>query len=87
MKLIGAWQRLNLWPRLVIGVTFVFLVLFGIFSLISLRAVSDSTDRILQERLVIAQMAAREIDRLVERGFYELEKATEFASFDPRALC
>ncbi|MFQ5860219.1 MAG: ATP-binding protein [Dehalococcoidia bacterium] len=61
------------------------MALFGIFSLLSMRAVNESTDRILQERLVIAQMAAREIDRLVERGFYELEKATEFAAFNPQA--
>ncbi|MBI4329303.1 MAG: GAF domain-containing protein, partial [Chloroflexi bacterium] len=79
------WQQLNLWPRLALAVTLGFLVLFGIFSLLSLQAVNDSTHRILQERLVIAQMAAQEIDRLVERGFYELEKATEFAAFDPRS--
>ena len=62
-----------------------FVALFGIFSLLALRAVSDSTDRIVEERLVIAQMAARELDRLLERAFYELDKATEFADFDPRA--
>lgn len=77
------WQQFNLWPRLVLAATSGFLVLFALFSLLSLQAVNDSTQRILQGRLVIAQMAAQEIDRLVERGFYELEKATEFASFDP----
>jgi HAMP domain-containing protein len=76
---------LNLWPRLIIAVTLGFLVLFGVFSLLAIRAVNDSTQRILDERLVIAQMAARELDRLVERAFYELEKATEFAEFDPEA--
>ncbi|MBI3954342.1 MAG: GAF domain-containing protein [Chloroflexi bacterium] len=85
LKILGDFQRLNLWPRLVIAATLGFLVLFAIFSLLSLRAVNDSTNRILQERLVVAQMAAREIDRLVARGFHELEKATEFAAFDPRA--
>lgn len=78
-------REFNLWPRLAIAVSLGFLALFGIFSLLSLQAVNDSTNRILQERLVIAQMAAREIDRLIERGFYELEKATEFAAFDPQA--
>ncbi|MEE9247630.1 MAG: cache domain-containing protein [Dehalococcoidia bacterium] len=82
--LLLRFQRLNLWPRLVIAVTVGFLVLFGIFSLLSMRAVNDSTERIFEERFVIAQMAAREIDRLVERGFFELEKATEFAAFDPQ---
>ncbi|MEK7873026.1 MAG: histidine kinase dimerization/phospho-acceptor domain-containing protein, partial [Chloroflexota bacterium] len=52
---------------------------------LSLRAVTESTELVLQERLVIAQMAAREIDRLVEQGFYELEKATQFAAFDPES--
>lgn len=85
MRILVAWRRLNLWPRLVLAVTLGFLLLFGVFSLLSLRAVNDSTDRILQERLVIAQMVAREIDRLVERGFYELEKATEFAAFNPNS--
>ena len=85
MNPLGKWRRLNLWPRLVLAVTLGFLLLSGIFSLLSLKAVDDSTRRILQERLVIAQMAAREVDALVERGFFELEKATEFAAFEPQA--
>ncbi|MBI4213561.1 MAG: GAF domain-containing protein [Chloroflexi bacterium] len=76
---------MSLWPRLVIAVTVGFLVLFGVFSLLAMRAVNDSTQRVLEERLVIAQMGARELDRLLERAFYELEKATGFASFDPEA--
>ena len=85
VNLLGAWRRLNLWPRLVIAVTLGFLALFVIFSVLALRAVSDSTHRILAERLVIAQMAALEENRLLERGFYELRKATQFAAFDPTA--
>ena len=85
MKLLATWRRLNLWPRLVIAVTGGFLLLFAVFTLLALRAVEDSTDRILEERLVIAKMAARDIDRLLERGFYELEQATRFARFDPAA--
>jgi signal transduction histidine kinase len=61
------------------------LLLFGILSLLSLQAINDSTARLLQERQVIAEMAAVEIDGLFNRAFYELEKATGFASFDPRA--
>lgn len=78
-------RRMDLWPRLVLAVTVGFLVLFGIFSWLSLRAVDDSTNRILQERLVVTQMAVAELDRLLARAFYELEKATEFAAFDPNA--
>lgn len=83
MKLTEAWRRLNLWPRLAIAFTLGFVALFGVFSLLAMWAVRDSTERILQERLVIAQMAAREIDGLLERAFYELDKATGFALFDP----
>ncbi len=78
------WRRLNLWPRLVVAVTLGFLLLYGVFSLLALRAVNASTNRTLKERLVIAQMAAGEEDRLLDRGFYELRKATQFATFDPR---
>jgi signal transduction histidine kinase/HAMP domain-containing protein len=78
------WQRLNLWPRLVITLAVGFLLLFGVFSLLALRAVNDSTGHVLRERLVIAQMAAAEENRVLQRGFNELQKATEFATFDPR---
>lgn len=83
MRILAFWRRLNLWPRLVLTATAGFLLLFAVFTLLALRAVEDSTKRIQEERLVIAQMAAREIDRLVERGFYELARATQFAAFNP----
>mgnify|MGYP001561740492 CR=1 FL=1 len=65
VRLFRAWQRLYLWPRLAIALSLGFLALFGVFSLLAMRAVNDSTQRILQERLVIAQMAARELDRVL----------------------
>jgi signal transduction histidine kinase/HAMP domain-containing protein len=85
MNAARAWRRLNLWPRLVIAVTVGFVALFGIFSLLALRAVADSTDRILEERLVIARMAAGELDRLLGGAFDELETSARFARFDPTA--
>ena len=83
MILLRIWRRLNLWPRLAISATLGYLVVFGVFSVLSLRAVNESTDRILEERLVISQMAANEIGRLVGRGFAELEAASAFTPFDP----
>ena len=62
-----------------------FLIFFTIFSLLSLRMVNDSTNRILEERQVLTQMAADEIDALLAQGFHELEIATTFAQFDPEA--
>lgn len=82
---IKPFNQWGLWPRLALVLTGGFLLLFGIFSLLSLHAIDDSTDRILQERRVIADMAAVEIDALLSRAFYELEKATDFAPFDPDA--
>jgi len=60
---LGSWRRLNLWPRLAVTVTLGFVLLFGVFSLLALRAVSDSTNTALEERLVIAQMAGDLYDR------------------------
>lgn len=85
MNVARAWSRLNLWPRLVIAVTVGFVALFAVFSLLAMRAVADSTDRILEERLVIARMAAGELDRLLGRAFEELEASSRFARFDPDA--
>ncbi|MFQ5856240.1 MAG: ATP-binding protein [Anaerolineae bacterium] len=82
---IKPFNQWGLWPRLALVVSGGFLLLFGVFSLLSLQAINDSTDRILQERRVIAEMAAVEIDGLLDRAFYELEKATDFAPFDPYA--
>lgn len=82
---IKPFNQWELWPRLALVLSGGFLLLFGIFSLLSLQAIDDSTDRLLQERLIIAEMAAVEIDGLLNRAFYELEKATDFAPFDPRA--
>lgn len=78
-------RQLTLWPSLVVALTAGFLVLHSIFSILILRTIDYSTNRILQERLVVTQMAAGELDRFIARAFYELEKATEFAPFDPQS--
>lgn len=82
---IKSFKEWGLWPRLAVVLTAGFLLLFGVFSLLSLWAINDSTERILQERQVIAEMAAVEVDGLINRAFYELEKATDFAPFNPEA--
>lgn len=83
LKRLRTFRQWDLWPRLAFVVTVGFLLLFGIFSLLSLRAIGDSTNRILEERLIIAKMAATQIDAVFQRAFFELEKATDFADFDP----
>ena len=80
---VGAlWRRLTLWPRLAIAVTLGFGLLFALVSLLALRAVDDSTNRILGERLVIAQVAARELDRMLERSTRQLAASIAFASLE-----
>lgn len=77
--------RLNLWTRLVLVLTIGFALLFGVFSLVSLRVLDDSTQRILTEREVIAEMAAQRYDELLMQAFDELENAPSFAALDPEA--
>ena len=78
-------SRLNLWTRLVLVLTAGFVTLFGVFSLVSLRVLDNSTQRILAEREVIAEIAAQRYDDLLSQAYYELDQATTFAAFNPSA--
>jgi len=66
-----------------LAITLGFLVLFVAFSALGERALRDSSERILEERLVIAQMAAAQLDGLLQQAISELEQARRFADFDP----
>src|SRR5512142_780193 len=66
------WGRLMLWPRLAIGVTIGFLVLFVGFSVLGIRAVDASTNRILHERLAITEELAQDFDGLLQHRFSDL---------------
>jgi signal transduction histidine kinase len=81
----GLVSRLNLWTRLVLVLIAGFVTLFGVFSLVSLRVLDDSTQRILTERQVIAEIEAQRYDDLLSQAYYELDKATTFAAFNPSA--
>jgi signal transduction histidine kinase len=72
------WRRLTLWPRLAIGVTIGFVVLFAGFSVLGIRAVDASTNRILHERLAITEELADDFDVLLRHRFGDL------AAFDTR---
>ncbi|MDO8614417.1 MAG: histidine kinase [Dehalococcoidia bacterium] len=72
---LPALRKINLWPRLVFGASLGFLMLLAVLGLLILRVVDDSRERILQERLVIAQMAARQVDSILEHDFRRLESA------------
>ena len=66
------WRRLTLWPRLAIGVTIGFVVLFVGFSVLGIRAVDASTSRILHERLAITEEMAEDFDSLIHHRFADL---------------
>jgi len=70
-------RRVNLWPRLVVAVSLGFLLLFAVLSVLILRLVDDSRDRILQSRLLIAQMAARQVNSVLEHDFVALERVAD----------
>lgn len=66
-----------------LGISLGFVVLFVAFSLLGERALQDSSERLLEERMVIAQMTAGQIDALLARAIAELEEARRFAAFNP----
>ena len=77
--------RTGLSVRLMVGVAAGFLALFIALGFLALQAVEQSNRLILEERLAGAHMAAGELDRFIAQAFYELERATDFAPFDPTA--
>lgn len=82
MRSIRSWMiNLALWPRMALAIGLGFLTLFAAFTFLSERAVHASTKHLLNERLVIAQMAANQIDRLLQEAVTELEQAHRFTDF------
>ena len=77
-NLFVLWHRLTLWPRLAIGVTIGFVMLFAGFSVLGIRAIDASTNRILHERLAITEELAQDFDGLLQHRFSDL------TAFDPR---
>ena len=68
-----------------VGVGAGFAVLFLALGYLGMQALDRSSQTILEERRARALMLAGELDRFLEQAFYELEKATTFAPFDPTA--
>ena len=65
-------RRINLWPRLVVAVSVGFVILFVVLGFMILRIVDDSRDRIFEERLLIARMAARQVDSRITHEVLDL---------------
>lgn len=75
--------NLDLWPRMALAISLGFLALFAAFLLLGEWALRDNTNHLLNERLVLTQMAASQIDGLLQEAIAELEQAHRFANFDP----
>ncbi len=65
----------GLWPKLILAISVAFLCLFAGFAFLGRRALHVSSEHVLQERLVIAQMAANQIDDYFLEAVNELESA------------
>lgn len=71
-------NNLSLWSKVAIIISLGFAALCVAFLFLGEQALEDSADRIRSERLVIAQMAAGEIDDVFQRAIDELEQAGHF---------
>ncbi len=81
MRFISRWlAKLGLWPRMAVLISLGFGVLFVAFSALGEWALQESTSRLFEERLVITQMAASQIDQLLQRVVAELAQAPRFAA-------
>ncbi|MBI2288106.1 MAG: hypothetical protein HYU83_03885, partial [Chloroflexi bacterium] len=76
MARLGRWRGFPIFPWLAALVSLTVVLLFTGFAFLGLRALNISTNRILEERLVLAEMAATQVEALVQQAFNELLKAT-----------
>jgi len=84
MKFVQALRNnKELWPRTSLVLSIGFLTLSIILLIIGNRLLRDSTDRVLEQRLVMAEMIANQIDRLLITTIDEMNEARQLADFDP----
>jgi len=74
-------NHLGLWPRTALAISLGFMALFGAFALLGERALQESSERILNERMVIAQMAANQIDGVIQEAIAELQRAYAYSNY------
>ena len=74
---------LSLFARVIILVSIGLVLMFAGFALLSLQAVRDSTERTMQERLLIAQITANRVDNLLQEKIAVLQMGVEQNSIDP----
>jgi len=84
MNIVQAYKnKRELWPRISLVLSIGFLTLSIILLIIGNKLLRDSTDRVLEHRLVIAQMIANQIDRSLVATIGEIKKTHQLADFNP----
>lgn len=84
MKIIQAVKNSrDFLPRIFIVVSIAFFALSIILLILGNKLLKDSTDNVLEQRLVIAQMVASQIEGSLEATIIELEQTLQLANFDP----
>jgi signal transduction histidine kinase len=84
MQLVRDWlSKLNLWLQMALAVSVGFLTLFLAFSLLAERVLRDSSERLLTERQIVANMIASQIDQWLLEEIEEMKRANIRTSFEP----
>ncbi len=81
MRNIWTWYlNLGLWPRVAISVSLGFFALFLAFAVLGEQALLDSIAHLRDERLVIAQMAAGQVDNHMKQVIAALDQAAKLVN-------
>lgn len=80
--MLSWWSDRGLQWRVPIFVGLGLLVILGTFASLSFRVVDESRDRTLQERLLMAQLAARHLDLSVEQSLDVLRRTAALPEID-----
>lgn len=76
---LKSWvNQAGLWPRMSVAISVGFAVLFLVFFLLAEWVLRDSIERILEERLVIAEITASQIDGVLDEAIAEVIQAEQF---------
>lgn len=77
------WRRLGLWPRMAFVLTVGFLILLGAFAALGEYALRGSAQETRHEYLVIARMAAAQLDARISQTRADLDQASETLARSP----
>jgi len=83
MRNIWSWYwNLRLWPRVSLAISLGFIALFLAFAVLGEQALLDSIAHLRDERLVIAQMAAGQVDDRMKQAIAALDQAAKLVNLE-----